>query len=632
MSRALYYFVEIYFRIFDIDECFLFLYTKRKQIDKIETGGLSFMLKTNLSKLQALMKEQKITYYLIPSEDPHQSEYVDDYFKCRQFISGFTGSAGTLVVGTQNCWLWTDGRYFTQAEQQIDSSRIHLMRQGVDGVPTILEFLEEQLNEGDVLGTNGLFISADYGNKIAKIIKHKKATFQPDLTLVEEIWDNRPAITKMPIYEHELNYTGETYESKLKKIRTAMEKQGANSFFLSSLPDIAWLFNLRGDDILCTPLFYSYAWITTEKSYLFVRQTCLSAAVLQSLREKQVTVLDYSEIDSFLSEQHSFVLLDPNYVNYLHYKRLFKCKIICDENPTQLLKAIKNEIQIANLKQCHIYDGVAVTKFMYWLKTQIGKIPMTERSVSEHLEEERKKQIDYTGPSFDTICAYKEHAAMMHYQSTEESDVELKPEGMLLIDSGGQYYGGTTDITRTFILGPISNEERHHFSLVCKSMLLLADVKFLFGCRGSSLDIIAREPLWEEGMDYRCGTGHGVGYFLGVHEGPNAFRWRTNPEKMDAILQPGMVTTDEPGVYIPGKYGIRTENMLLCKKQRQNEYGAFLEFEPLTLVPIDLDGIDFSLFNEKEKALLSSYQKLVYDTISPYLTPEETKWLKTQLC
>lgn len=257
---------------------------------------------------------------------------------------------------------------------------------------------------------------------------------------------------------------------------------------------------------------------------------------------------------------------------------------------------------------------------------------MTERSVSQRLEEERQKQPDYMGLSFDTICAYKEHAAMMHYQSDEESDVPLEPEGMLLIDSGAQYYGATTDVTRTFILGPISEEEKKHYTLVCKSMLLLADAKFLAGCRGSNLDIIAREPLWAEGIDYRCGTGHGVGYFLGVHEGPNAFRWRSNPESLDAVLRPGMVTTDEPGVYLPGKYGIRTENMLLCKKQRQNEYGSFLEFEPLTLVPIDLDGIDFTLLNEKEKQLLSEYQQLVYDRISPHLTQDESAWLFEQLC
>lgn len=589
-------------------------------------------MKTNLERLQTLMKERKITYYLIPSEDPHQSEYVDDHFKCRQYISGFTGSAGTLLVGLKECWLWTDGRYFTQAEEQIAPYGIHLMKQGIDGVPTILDFLKEHLIKDDVLGLNGLTISADYGKQLNQISKKNKWKFHPDLSLAEEIWETRPPVTKTPIYEHELKYSGEDISSKLCSIRKILKKEEVDAFFLSSLPDIAWLFNLRGDDIACTPLFYSYAWITQKECYLFVRKNCISATVFQRLKGQHILIQEYSEISSFLSRQHGAVLLDPNYVNYYHYRLLFKCKIISKENPTQLLKAIKNDVQISNLKQCHIYDGIAMTKFMYWLKTNIGKIPMSELSVSKQLEDERKKQPDYTGPSFETICAYKEHAAMMHYQSTKDSDVPLKQEGMLLIDSGGQYYGGTTDVTRTFILGPITEEERTNFTLVCKSMLLLADAKFLAGCRGSNLDILAREPLWQAGIDYRCGTGHGVGYFLGVHEGPNAFRWRTNPKQMDAVLVPGMVTTDEPGVYVPGKYGIRTENMLLCKKQHQNEYGAFLEFEPLTFVPIDLDGIDFKLLNKKEKRLLSNYQQLVFDTISPYLTPEESTWLEQQLC
>ena len=589
-------------------------------------------MKTNLSKLQTVLKENKITYYLIPSEDPHQSEYVDDSFKFREYISGFTGSAGTLLVSPRDCWLWTDGRYFTQAEEQIDSSHIQLMRQGVDGVPTVLEFLDEHLKPDDILGTNGLYLSANYGKKLARTAKKHKAVFRTKYRFVEEMWADRPALTKNSVYLHDLKFAGEDFPSKLSKIRERMKEVGANGYFLSSLPVLAWLFNLRGVDIKCTPVFYSYVWISEDKCFLFVRENCLSATVIPYLKDHGVIIMDYAEATSFVEEQHGTVMLDPDCVNYLHYQQLFKCKIIPLKNPTESLKAVKNETQIKNLRQYHIYDGAAMTKFIYWLKTKIGTTAMTELSVSRKLEEERMKQPDYMGPSFDTICAYKEHAAMMHYQATEESDVPLKPEGMLLIDSGAQYPGGTTDVTRTFILGPISEEEKKSYTLVCKSMLLLADVKFLAGCRGSNLDIIAREPLWECGLDYRCGTGHGVGYFLGVHEGPNAFRWRSNPENLDAVLLPGMVTTDEPGVYVPGKYGIRTENMLLCRKQRQNEYGSFLEFEPLTLVPIDLDGIDFSLLSEKEKRLLSQYQQKVYDAISPYLTEDEAAWLKQQLC
>lgn len=584
----------------------------------------------NFMKLREQMENQKVSYYLVPSEDPHQSEYVDDYFKCRQYISGFTGSAGTFLAGCEEGWLWTDGRYFTQAEGQI-SSDITLMKQGVSGVPTILEFLKEHLQECDTLGVNGFTISASYGKKIAKLVKQHGASFRFDLRFVEELWakDDRPAITKSTIYRHDIKYSGEHTDSKLARVREKMKELDANAFFLSSLPDIAWLFNLRGDDIACTPLFYSYAWITIDKCFLFLRKDCISAVAFQRFKEHGISILDYTEVSAFLKDQHETVLLNPDLTNYLHYNLLFKCKIIEDKNPTELMKAIKNDIQIDHLKACHINDGIAMTKFMYWLKKNVGKIPMTERMISDHLEEERKKLPDYMGPSFETICAYKDHAAMMHYQSTEESDVDVKAEGMLLIDSGGQYYGGTTDVTRTFILGPISEEERKYFTLVLKSMLTLANAKFLFGCRGSNLDILAREPLWEDGVDYRCGTGHGVGYFLGVHEGPNAFRWRSNPENLDAVLQPGMVITDEPGVYVPGKYGIRTENMLICKKWQQNEYGAFLHFEPLTLVPIDLDGVDLSLFNEKEKQLLTDYQQFVYDTLSPHLNEEESAWLHT---
>lgn len=584
----------------------------------------------NFMKLREQMKNQKVSYYLVPSEDPHQSEYVDDYFKCRQYISGFTGSAGTFLAGCDEGWLWTDGRYFTQAEGQI-SSDITLMKQGVSGVPTILEFLKEHLQEGDILGVNGFTISASYGKKVAKLVKQLGASFRFDLRFVEELWakDDRPAITKSTIYRHDIKYSGEHTDSKLARVREKMKELNADAFFLSSLPDIAWLFNLRGDDIACTPLFYSYAWITMDKCFLFLRKDCISAVAFQRFKEHGISIRDYSEVSSFLKDQHETVLLNPDLTNYLHYNLLFKCKIIEDKNPTELMKAIKNDIQIDHLKACHINDGIAMTKFMYWLKKNVGKIPMTERMISDRLEEERKKQPDYSGPSFETICAYKDHAAMMHYQSTEESDVDVKAEGMLLIDSGGQYYGGTTDVTRTFILGPISEEERKYFTLVLKSMLTLANAKFLFGCRGSNLDILAREPLWEDGVDYRCGTGHGVGYFLGVHEGPNAFRWRSNPENLDAVLQPGMVITDEPGVYVPEKCGIRTENMLICKKWQQNEYGAFLQFEPLTLVPIDLDGVDLSLFNEKEKQLLTDYQQFVYETLSPHLNEEESAWLHT---
>ncbi|MDD4370654.1 MAG: aminopeptidase family protein P [Anaerostipes sp.] len=581
-----------------------------------------------LLQLQQKLKEQHITYYLIPSEDPHQSEYVDEHYKCRQFISEFTGSAGTLLVGVDSCYLWTDGRYFTQAEEQINSTQIQLMKSAVSGVPTISDFLKSHLKHNDILGVNGTTISTSYGKQLENLAQSCNASFQSDFTFVEDIWTDRPEKKQSEIFFHDISYAGEEVSSKLSSIRERLAEIKIDSHFLSALPDIAWLFNLRGDDMECTPLFYSYAYITEKECHLFLNISCLTTKALNHLEENQIILHEYDEVEAFLNAQERSVFLDPDTTNYDLYHILKKNNMALGTNPSTPLKAIRNEIQVENLRKCHLYDGVAMTKFMYWLKTNIGKIPMTEISVSDYLEELRKIQPDYHSLSFETICAYKEHAAMMHYCSTKDSDVELKPEGMLLIDSGGQYFSGTTDITRTFILGPVSDEEKKNFTIVCKCMLNLANAKFLLGCRGSNLDILSRGPLWEHGIDYRCGTGHGVGYFLGVHEGPNAFRWQTKADRLDAILRPGMVTTDEPGVYVPGKYGIRTENMLLCKKQKQNEYGSFLEFEPLTLVPIDMDGIDFNYFDEEDKKRLREYHKMVWDIISPHLSDEERNWLK----
>lgn len=584
-------------------------------------------MNTPLAKLQESMKKKNLTYYLIPSEDPHQSEYVDDHYKCRQFISGFTGSSGAVLAEQDNSRLWTDGRYFTQAESQIDRDQMELMKMGVSGVPTVLEYLEQHLKKGDTLALNGRTINTTYGKKLSALTAAKKASLETDYTLVEDLWTDRPAAAASKIFIHDEAYAGESVCSKLKRVRSHMELVSAEAHFISSLPDIAWIFNLRGTDMACTPLFYSYAWITMEGCFLFVKEHCLSDTVKDYLAKNHVSVLPYEHIGTFLKEQKASILMDPDTVSYKLYLEVKKNRILFGENPSYAMKAVKNDVQIEGLRSCHLSDGIAMTKFMCWLKQNIGSVPMTELSISDRLEAERKKQPLYQGPSFDTICAYKEHAAMMHYSSTEESNVELKPEGLLLIDSGGQYLTGTTDVTRTFVLGPVTAEERRNFTLVLKSMLSLGDAKFLLGCRGSSLDILARGPLWQEGIDYRCGTGHGVGHFLGVHEGPNAFRWQIRENQLDAVLVPGMVTTDEPGVYVPGQYGIRTENMLLCRKQKQNEYGSFLEFEHLTLVPIDMDGVDETLLSEKELQLLRDYHRLVFDRLSPHLTEAEADWL-----
>lgn len=590
------------------------------------------MISERIQNLRALMVQNNVHGYVIPTSDFHESEYVGEYFKTRTFMSGFTGSAGTLVVTLKDAGLWTDGRYFIQAARQLSDTGITLYKMGEEGVPSIEDFLLSSLEEGNTLGFDGRVMNTKLGLKFKDKLSAKNISIFYDKDLVHEIWEDRSALPKEPVFLLEEKYSGKSTKLKLEAVRAEMSKSQATVHIISTLDDIAWLFNIRGNDVTHNPVVLSYAVITETKAYLFADMDKFSAEIINSLANDGVALKDYFEIYEFVKtfSANETVLLDTNKVNYAIYHNLNKeIKVIDKQNPTVLFKAVKNSIEIENLRKSHIKDGVAFTKFMYWLKNNIGKIEMTELSASDYLEDRRKEQDGFIELSFDTICAYNANAAMMHYSATEESHAVLKPEGLLLVDSGGQYFEGTTDITRTMILGEISDEIKKHFTAVLRSMINLASAKFLHGCIGLNLDILARGPIWDMDLDYKCGTGHGVGYLLNVHEAPNGFRWKKVPERDDGcVLEEGMVTTDEPGIYIEGSHGIRTENELVCHKGVKNEYGQFMYFEHITFAPIDLDGIDPSLMTVKEKNLLNEYHQEVYAKLSPYLTNEEAEWLK----
>lgn len=590
------------------------------------------MIQERLKELRAQMQERGIDIYIVPTSDFHQSEYVGEYFKARKYMTGFTGSAGTAVITKEEAGLWTDGRYFIQAEKQLEGSTVKLFKMGEEGVPKVEEYVKDHLTEGSCIGFDGRVMDAKSGEKYAKMAEKKKAALYVKEDLVGNIWKDRPQLPANKVWILEDAYAGRSMADKIADVRTKMQKEGADIHILSSLYDIAWLLNLRGGDIDHVPVFLCFVSIEKEQILLFVNPQILDKEVQDYLEKNHVTIRPYEDIYTYAQNlQKVKVLISAEETNY----RIAECirehaEVLEGENPSLMLKAVKNEIELKNTREAHLKDAVAVTKFMYWLKTNIGKMEISEISASDYLEERRKEQEHYLDLSFDTISAYGPHGAMMHYSATKESNAVLKPEGFLLVDSGGHYLEGTTDITRTFALGTLTEEEKQHFTAVCRSNMNLANAKFLYGCCGINLDILARGPLWDLGIDYRCGTGHGVGHILNVHEGPNGFRWKIVPERNDSgRLEEGMITTDEPGVYIEGKYGIRTENELICVKDEKNEYGQFMRFENITYVPIDLDAILPEEMSAKERRELNEYHQMVYEKVSPYLTDEEREWLKT---
>ena len=583
-----------------------------------------------ITALRAIMKREGIDYYYIPTADFHESEYVVEYFKARKFITGFTGSAGVAVIGQEEAWLWTDGRYFIQAASQIEGSGFGLMKMGQEGVPTVMQYLGEKLQEGQCIGFDARVVNTNDAKEFAKIAAKKHGSLKTDNDLLDEVWTDRPALVHQPADVLKDEFNGEATASKLARVREQMEKEEAQYHIISTLDDIAWILNVRGTDIPHVPVVLSFLVIGKEDAMWFVEENALSDAVKEMAAECGITIRPYEDVYAYAATipENSTVLLDKRKVNYRITNALSETvHIVSKANPSQLMKSIKNEIELENTRKAHLLDGIAVTKFMYWLKKNVGKIPMDEVSVSDYLQSLREQMEGYRDISFDTIAGYNANAAMMHYKAEPDTAAKLEPQGMLLVDSGGHYDTGTTDITRTFVLGPISDIQKKHFTMVVKSNLNLANVKFLYGCNGISLDVICREPIWKENLDYQCGTGHGVGYLLNVHEGPNSFRWQYRPG-FDNPFEAGMITTDEPGIYLQDQYGIRTENELICVKGEKNQYGQFMGFENITYVPIDLDGIDKQHLNAEDVKQLNDYHKMVYEKISPYMTPEENEWLK----
>ena len=591
------------------------------------------MIKQRIENIRDLMKEKNIYAYIVPSSDYHQSEYVGDYFKSREFMSGFTGSAGTLIISMDEAGLWTDGRYFIQAENELKDSGIKLFKMGEEGVPTIEEYLLEKLPKNSTLGFDGRVMSVKEGQSLANKLAFQGINIEYKYDLVNDIWEDRCSLPTEKAFLLGTEYSGESFSDKLSRIRAVMKEKKATTHILASLDDIAWLFNIRGRDVKSNPVVLSYAVISIDSVYLFIDKNKIGKDIRAELSKENVQIKGYEEVYEFIKniDENEVVLIDTSKVNYAIYNNIpSNVQKIEERNPSILFKSIKNEIELKNIRNSHIKDGVAFTKFMYWLKNNIGKIEITEISATQKLEEFRREQDKFIEPSFSTIAAYKDHAAMMHYSATEESNYKLEPRDLFLVDSGGQYFDGTTDITRTIALGPIPENVRKDFTNVVRGMIRLSKAKFLYGCRGYNLDILARGPLWEEGIDYKCGTGHGIGFVLNVHEGPNGFRWKVREDIDDScILEEGMVTTNEPGVYVENSHGIRIENEIVVRKAEKNEYGQFMDFEVITFAPIDLDAIDESLILKDEKVYLNNYHKQVYDKISPYLNEEEKQWLKT---
>ncbi|WP_113920844.1 aminopeptidase P family protein [Alkalibaculum bacchi] len=582
-----------------------------------------------IETLRRSMKENSIDAYIVPSYDAHQSEYVADYFKARQWLSGFTGSAGTVVITLDDAGLWTDGRYYTQAANQLLDSGIRLFRMVDPGVPSYTEWLRDTLKEGSVIGFDGKVLSINTMKNMEKILSLKNISLKIDIDLIDTLWKNRPSLPDDLIFTHDIKFAGQSRVQKLDQVRKKMKEKKANYYLLSSLDDIAWLLNIRGSDVPNNPVVISYVVVEENKCTLFINLSKVSADVEKELEKDQVLCLEYNHIHNFLHKltPNDAVLLDPlKTSSVLYYDIPNHTTKIESLNITTKLKAIKNNTELSNLRTCEINDGVAMVKFIKWLKSSVESEVITEISASEKLESFRAEQEFFVSPSFDTIAGYKDHAAMMHYSAKEDTQYTLKNEGFFLVDSGGQYYNGTTDITRTIVLGLLTKEEKRDFTLVLKGHIALSSAKFLHGATGSNLDVLARGPIWEVGLDYKCGTGHGVGFFLNVHEGPQSLS--KTPNKI--ILEKGMILTNEPGIYNEGKYGIRTENMMIVVEDEETEYGAFLKFEPITYCPIDLDGIDMNLLTDFEIEWINDYHREVFSKLSPHLNPDEAAWLEKE--
>lgn len=579
-----------------------------------------------LARLRREMAQRGMDGYVVVTDDFHGSEYVGDYFKARAYLSGFTGSAGTLVVLPDRAALWTDGRYFLQAAEQLTGSTIELMRMGQPGVPAIGAFLAQHLPEGGVLGFDGRTVSSSFAGTLEKALEAKHIRFAGGEDLVDAVWPDRPALSDRPVWE--LTGCGLSREEKLAKLREKMAAEDAAYLLLTSLTEIAWALDLRGGDVACTPVFLSFLLIGREDAQLCIQPQAVPADIVEKLTACGVTLRPYGAIYDLLRAlpAGTRVMADSATANYRIMESLSHAEVLDHPSPAVLMKACKTQEETDGFRAAHIKDGAALCRFLYWLKTRIGEEPMTELSAAARLAAFRAEQPDFLDLSFDTIAGYGPHGAIVHYDPTPETDVPLHPEGLLLVDSGAHYRQGTTDVTRTIALGPVTQEEKRMFTLVLKGHLALAAARFPHGATGENLDVLARLPLWEQGLDYNHGTGHGVGFILSVHEGPQSFRWRSTDGRR-IPLEEGMVISNEPGYYEAGKFGIRHENLVLVRAGETTDYGQFMYLEPLTMAPFDRDAIDVSLLTEAELAQLNGYHRLVYDTVAPLLPAEEQAWL-----
>ena len=581
----------------------------------------------NLKKLRSLMNERNIDAYIIPTNDFHGSEYVGEYFKSRSFISGFTGSAGTCVVTLNSAGLWTDGRYFLQAEKELEGSTIDLYRSLEPGVPSIFEFLNQTLGAKCKIGFDGRVVSVDFVEELKSKLANKELEISYQDDLIDQVWENRPSISKEKAFELDIKYAGIDRVTKLNLIKEHLNKLSADLLILTSLDDIAWLFNLRGNDVACNPVLLAYAVIAKTYVKLYVNEGVLSSDLINKLNSEGISVLSYNDIyEDVKLLNDEVVVYQKNRVNYALCSLINVKKVINEVNYTTILKAVKNQTEVKNAYYAHLKDGIAVTKFIYWLKTNVGKIYIDEITAADKLEEFRREQENFMGISFETIAGYKEHGAIIHYSATNESKIEVLPKSFLLVDSGGQYLEGTTDITRTISLGELTDQEKLYYTLVLKGHLALSNAVFRNGTTGGMLDILAREPLYNYGLNYNHGTGHGVGSFLNVHEGPQNI---SPTPRASYPFQEGMITSNEPGIYLPNEFGIRIENLVLCKKHSETNFGKFLCFDDLTLVPYDIEAIDLNVLTDVDKVRIHNYHERVYNALKDYLTIEEVNWLNS---
>ena len=583
-----------------------------------------------IAKLRALMAEKGIDAYVVPTADFHQSEYVGEHFKARKYITGFSGSYGTAVICQDDAGLWTDGRYFFQATNELEGSGVRLMKMFVGDTPSVTEYLADKIPEGGKVGFDGRVLSMDEGKEYEDALSPKNISIDYEEDLIDQIWEDRPPLSDKPAFFLEEKYSGESSAHKLERVRKIMKDNGATVHIIASLDDTGWLLNVRGDDIDFFPLLLSYSIVRMDGVDLYVDETKLNDRILEEFKKVNVTLHPYNDIyeDIKKLDASETALIDPMKMNYALYKNI-PCKIVEAANPTILMKAMKNDVELENIKEAHIKDGIAITKFMYWIKTRYDKEDITELSSADKLTSLRAAQEGYIRDSFEPLCAFADHAAMMHYSPSKETDVVLKEGAMFLNDTGGGYYEGSTDITRTFILGSIDQDMKKYFTAVVRAMMNLSRANFLYGCHGYNLDVLVRQPIWDLNIDFQCGSGHGVGYLGNVHEPPTGFRWYVVPSKNEHHqLEEGMVITDEPGIYEDGKFGIRIENEFIVRKGELNKYGQFMHFETITFAPIDLDGIDLEEMTKSEREWLNNYHKDVYEKIGPHLTDEEREWLK----